>query len=165
MPNQVLRNVALDEGAVSLVLEGHHRHLDDLLDRVEMAVDIGSWHEARNGFARFQTELEEHMRIEEDLMFPSFDAFARAAAGPSAILRTEHRQIRELLTVLEELLHDEQPIGDATDALEALLAAHNAKEESILYPLFERHAPPEAYAALDLELHPVTSFANADPLT
>jgi len=41
-------------------------------------------------------------------------------------------------------------------AFEALLDTHNAKEEQGLYPLFERHAPPEAYAALDLQLRPLS---------
>jgi hypothetical protein len=72
-------------------------------------------------------------------------------------MRAEHDEIRNLLTVLEGFLCDEQPIDDATSALETLLSAHNAKEEQVVYPMFERHAPPEAYAALDHELRPLVS--------
>ena len=140
------------EVPVSLVLELHHRRLDDMLDRVEMDVEIGNWSEARTAFARFQAELAEHMRIEESMMFPSFEAFSRSPGGPTAVMRAEHGQIRQFLTVLEGLLGDEQPIDEATSALETLLTAHNAKEERVIYPMFERHAPPEAYWALDLEL-------------
>jgi iron-sulfur cluster repair protein YtfE (RIC family) len=145
---------------VSLVLELHHRRLDEMLDRVEMAVEVGSWTEARTGFAQFQLELEEHIRIEEEMMFPSFEAFARSPGGPTTVMRAEHRRIRGVLTTLEELLGDEQPIDEATSELEALLSAHNAKEEQVICPMFERHAPPEAYAALNLELRPLAMFAQ-----
>jgi iron-sulfur cluster repair protein YtfE (RIC family) len=140
---------------LSLVLEHHHRRLDEMLDHVEMAVEVGSWGEARRSFAQFQAELGEHIRIEEELLFPSFEAFTRAVGGPAAVMRAEHRQIEDFVALLEQLLRDEQPIADASTALETLLAGHNAKEERFVYPLFERHAPPDAYAALDLELRPL----------
>ncbi|HLK93190.1 MAG TPA: hemerythrin domain-containing protein [Polyangia bacterium] len=134
------------------MLELHHRRLDEMLDRVEMAVEIGSWSDARSGFACFQSELETHMRIEEDLMFPSFEAITGPGFGPPAVMRAEHGQIQGLLTAIEGLLRDEQSIDEAAGTLEMLLSAHNAKEERIVYPMFERHAPGEAYLALDLEL-------------
>jgi len=34
----------------------------------------------------------------------------------------------------------------------ALLETHNGKEELVIYPTFERIAPPEAYAALAAEV-------------
>jgi iron-sulfur cluster repair protein YtfE (RIC family) len=157
MPHGRPRPTIDRDSPVSLILELHHRCLDEMLDHVEMSVEIGNWDEARIGFAAFQTELEEHMRLEEGLMFPSFEAFTRSPGGPTAVMRAEHDEIRTLLTVLEGFLCDEQPIDDATTALETLLASHNAKEEQVVYPMFERHAPAEAYAALDHELRPLVS--------
>jgi len=157
MPQERPRPTIDRDSPVSLMLELHNRRLDDMLDHVEMTVEVGNWDEARIGFAAFETELEEHMRLEEDMMFPSFEAFSRSPGGPTAVMRAEHDKIRTILTVLEGLLCDEQPIDDATSALETLLAAHNAKEEQVVYPLFERHAPAEAYAALDHELRPLVS--------
>ncbi len=150
----------VSEVPVSLVLELHHRRLDEMLDRVEMDVEIGDWSEARTGFARFQVELEEHMRIEEEMIFPSFEAFTRSPGGPTAVMRAEHDQIRQVLTVLEGFLGDEQPIDEATLALEALLSVHNDKEERVIYPMFEQHAPPEACAALKLELRPLLGHSE-----
>ena len=142
--------------SVSLILELQHRRLDDLFDRVEIAIEIGSWSEARREFGQFRTALEEHLRIEEDFMFPSFEAFTRAQGGPTAAMRDEHREIGRFLDAIEGLIGDEQPIGEIVTAFEGLLERHNAKEERGLYPLFERHAPAEAYAALDRELRSAT---------
>ena len=144
----------VESESVSLILQLHHRRLDELFDRVEIATEIGSWSEARREFEQFRTALEEHFRIEEEFMFPSFEAFTRALGGPTAAMRAEHRELGRFLDLIERLLRDEQPIGEIGAAFEALLDTHNAKEEQGLYPLFERHAPPEAYAALDLELRP-----------
>ena len=72
-------------------------------------------------------------------------------------MRAEHRRIESFVALLEQLLRDEQPIADASTALETLLAEHNATEERYVYPLFERYAPPDLYAALDLELRPLVA--------
>ncbi len=159
MPQGTSQNAVVHEQPVGLVLELHHRRLDEVLDRIEMAVEIESWSEARRSFARFQTELESHMRLEEDLMFPSFEAITGPVGGPPAVMRAEHAEIRALLRVVEGRLRDEQPIDEAAGCLETVLSAHNTKEERIVYPLFERHAPGEAYAALNLELRKLIGMA------
>jgi iron-sulfur cluster repair protein YtfE (RIC family) len=152
-----------EEEPVSVALELHHRRLDDLLDRVEIDIEAGDWSEARRRFSLFRQELDEHVRIEEDLLFPSLESPGRPGAGESAVMRAEHAEIRRLLDMLEELLEDGQPIGEATDMLEVMLAAHHAKEERVLYPMFERLAPPEAYAALASELRPLLRVAQRGP--
>lgn len=101
---------------------------------------------------QFRTAPEQHFRLEEDFMFPSFEAFTRALGGPTAAMRDEHRELTRLLDVIEGLLGDERPIDEIGASFEALLETHNAREEQGLYPLFERHAPAEAYSALDREL-------------
>jgi iron-sulfur cluster repair protein YtfE (RIC family) len=138
----------------SLILELHHRRMDEMLERVEIAVELGSWGEARKLFARFRSELEEHIRIEEQVMFPSFDAFMRLTGGPTTMMRMEHAEIARCMDATEELLGAEQE-GDAFDRMQELLAAHNVKEEQVLYPMFERHAPAQAYNALVRELRPL----------
>jgi iron-sulfur cluster repair protein YtfE (RIC family) len=140
---------------VSVALERHHRRLDDILDRVEIDVEAGDWSEARRGFSLFRRELDEHIRIEEELLLPSLEGLGGAGFGPNEVMRIEHGRIRGWLDAIETLLVAEQAIGDATDALEALLSEHNAKEERVLYPMFERMASPAAYAALVYELRPL----------
>jgi len=153
---------AFDE-PVSVALEMHHHRLDDMLDRVEIDVEAGSWSEARRGFSLFRRELEEHMRLEEELLLPALGSASAVADGPAAVMRTEHPQIRELLDVIEIGLENEYPIAEATDALEATLADHNAGEERLLYPLFERTAAPDAYAAVIFELRPLLGVSTVGP--
>jgi iron-sulfur cluster repair protein YtfE (RIC family) len=146
--------IATDE-PVSVALELHHRRLDDMLDRVEIDVEAGSWSEARRGFALFRRELEEHLRLEEELLLPALGPGSQVGDGPAFVVRAEHPQIRELLEIVEIALENEYPIGEVTDALEATLADHNLSEERVLYPLFEQLATPEAYAAAVSELRPL----------
>jgi iron-sulfur cluster repair protein YtfE (RIC family) len=114
-----------------------------MLERIELAAEIGSWHEARRRFVLFRKDLEEHMRLEEEVMFPAFDAASETREGPSNVMRVEHGEIRQSMEEIECLLSEEQSIGDAVLALEALFSAHNIKEEQDLYPLFARIASPE----------------------
>ena len=140
---------------VSVALELHHHRLDDMLDRIEIDVEAGNWSEARRGFSLYRRELEEHMRLEEEILLPAVGLSWQVNYGPPAVLRADHTRIRELLDVVEVGLENEYPIGEATDALEAMLADHNAKEEHLLYPMFERLATPQAYAAATFELRPL----------
>jgi iron-sulfur cluster repair protein YtfE (RIC family) len=149
----VTPTIAADE-PVSVALETHHHRLDDMLDRVEIDVEVGNWSEARRGFSLFRRELEEHLRVEEEMLLP---AVGRRSVNdePWAAGRTEHPLIRGLLDIIEVGLEDEYPVGEVTDELEATLAGHNAKEERLLYPLFERMATPDTYAAVAHELRPL----------
>jgi iron-sulfur cluster repair protein YtfE (RIC family) len=148
---------------VSIALEQHHHRLDDMLDRVEIDVEAGSWSEARRGFSLFRRELEEHMRLEEEILLPAVGLTWEVNYGPPSVMRLDHARIRELLDVVEVGLEDEYPIGEVTDALGAMLVEHNAKEEHLLYPMFERLAAPEAYAAATFELRPLISDRGRRP--
>jgi iron-sulfur cluster repair protein YtfE (RIC family) len=152
--------IAADE-PVSVALELHHHRLDDMLDRIAIDVETGSWSEARRAFSLFRYELEEHMRLEEELLLPALGVGPHADDGPAAVMRAEHPVLRELLEVIEIGLENEYPIGEATETLEKTLADHNVKEERLLYPLFERMATPEAYAAAFFELRPLLGPAAA----
>jgi iron-sulfur cluster repair protein YtfE (RIC family) len=143
--------------SVSELLEAHHRRLDDILERVEIALEVGNPGDARRQFALFRSDLEEHIRIEEELMFPSFDALMGPSRGPTAVMRAEHAAILANVDAIEEELADGQSPGDALFDLLTRLETHNGKEELVLYPTFERIAPPEAYAALAAEVNALST--------
>jgi hemerythrin-like domain-containing protein len=138
--------------SVSAMLEAHHRRLDDILEGVEIAIESGNASEARRQFALFRGGLDEHIRIEEELMFPSFEAIMGRLRGPTAVMRGEHAAILAAADVVDGLLVDGRVADEAVADLMALLETHNGKEELVLYPTFERIAPPEAYAALAAEV-------------
>jgi iron-sulfur cluster repair protein YtfE (RIC family) len=142
------------DDTASIMLTLHHRRLDDMLSYVEIAAEIQSWKQARALFVGFREELEEHIRIEEEVMFPAMDPF-RVPTSPVVVMRAEHREIALCVEVLDQLLDAEQSVGEAVARLEAVLAEHNRKEEGVLYPMFERLAIREDRAALIGELRPL----------
>ena len=46
---------------------------------------------------RFQDALLHHFAMEEEVMFPAFEARTGMTQGPTAVMRSEHRQMTDLL--------------------------------------------------------------------
>ena len=105
-----------------------HQRIDDILERVLRHED------EINSFAELQHALIRHIYWEEEFLFPAVEA--RGLSGPPRIMRVEHGQICRLLEEFEKALGSGQPIRpDRLQGLKRLLAAHNSKEESVLYPM------------------------------
>jgi regulator of cell morphogenesis and NO signaling len=138
--------------SVAMLLELHHRRLDDMFDEIELMAEAQRWQEARRVFEDFRRELEAHIRLEEELMFPTFESDAPTLRGPMMVMRAEHAAIRAFLTEVAGALAEERAARRAMAELEAQLDAHNVKEERVLYPAFERTAPPSVRAALAAEV-------------
>ncbi len=90
---------------------------------------------ARELFREFKTSLQRHIVWEEEILFPLFENKTASDNGPTAVMRTEHRKIKDFL----EKIHDKISQGDARtdnlgDGLIEVLTGHNYKEEGILYP-------------------------------
>lgn len=150
-------NEAIDhELSAAALLERHHRRLDDMLEDVELMADAQSWKQGKRRFDEFRREMEEHIRLEEEIMFPAFERDPAMARGPTVVMRAEHQAIRGLLDQVEDALADERPVGRTSAELKAQLGAHNFKEERVLYPAFERMAPASVRAALAAELREKT---------
>ncbi len=116
-----------------------HDRLDELFGRFQSSKQSDRT-VARHLFAEFKVGLERHIAWEEDLLFPLFEAHTGMhAAGPTAVMRDEHRQIKHFLALIDGKL---QQADGATDDDEAglleILAAHNSKEEYILYPAIDQ---------------------------
>ena len=91
--------------------------------------------------AEFRAGLLRHIAWEEDVLFPLFDSQLSARSpGPTAAMRAEHREIKDLLAQLGT-----DPA--AATQLRAVLGAHNEKEEQMLYPAIDAACAPEAVAA------------------
>ncbi len=70
-----------------------HDRLDELFGRFQSSKQSDRT-VARHLFAEFKAGLERHIAWEEDLLFPLFEAHTGMhAAGPTAVMRDEHRQI------------------------------------------------------------------------
>lgn len=136
-------------------LTAQHRACDDGLAGIEQAAHRTDWAAAAAAAAEFIAATEGHFDYEEQTLFPALEAALPAAAGPTSVMRSEHSQMRELLGELRAAIRagDAQALGDAVEILLFLMQQHNAKEESVLYPMADRILPPD---------HPAANAAGAE---
>ena len=89
---------------------------------------------------RFQAGLRQHLAMEEQLMFPAFEAVTGMTGGPTQVMRMEHEQMRGLLDQMSAAVArgDSEELLDQGDTLNILIQQHNMKEEGMLYPMAER---------------------------
>jgi uncharacterized protein (DUF2249 family) len=123
--------------SVNEALSWDHDRLDDLESRAFKARERGDLSEAKALYAVFAFGLRRHIRFEEELLFPEFEARTglSPSMGPSAVMRDEHREILECLDRIERGIADPASSVDSVrHALHSVLGNHNLKEENIVYP-------------------------------
>jgi len=128
---------------ITEALAADHRRLENLRERAEDALRTGGGGEAARLFAEFDRGLRHHIRVEEELLFPALerDGGVRRDFGPIGVMLAEHRAIEGLLERLAREFSgqaaDDTP-GAPMGQLSAMLKAHDAKEEMVLYPMADR---------------------------
>lgn len=88
-------------------------------------------------FHDFKIGLQRHIVWEEEILFPIFEQkTGMYDFGPTAVMREEHKQIKNLLKDMHNHLinNNIEPIKRISQDLLELLRIHNDKEEGILYP-------------------------------
>ena len=88
------------------------------------------------------------MEAEETVLFPAVDGGAETPL--TAILRKGHRDLRVFLEELDDALQarDAEEYGRIAKAMMALLARHDEKEETELYPAADELLGANAAAAI-----------------
>jgi iron-sulfur cluster repair protein YtfE (RIC family) len=107
----------------------------------------GDWKAAAIEVVAFRSSLLEHIAMEEEVLFPAFEeATGIGEGGPSATMCAEHVEIRRLLDDLGDAgaRRDERRYLAAADTLLALMREHNAKEETMMYPMIDSAVPDRA---------------------
>jgi len=124
---------------VAEIIGSENGHLAALFQRAREARAQGRLTEAWACFDRFRRGLLRHMRVEEELVFPAFEIRAGLpSTGPTATMRTEHRDIRNRLEQLALALDEGYEASELEHSLAHMLAEHNRREEAILYPVLDR---------------------------
>lgn len=128
-------------GARSVVefLEWDHDRLDALFAEAKKQAGLGDVKVARERFDELAAGLLRHIEMEEQVLFPAFEA-ATGAAGPVRVMTMEHVEIKKLLEEAAAALDgaDAPSFSDGAAQLEAILSEHNMKEEHVLYPATDR---------------------------
>jgi len=123
--------------AVTEALAWDHDRLDALEAAAFRKRSEGDLDAARALYAEFALGLRRHIGFEEQLLFPAFERGAGLppTAGPTAVMRAEHREIEGLLDRIEAGMGEAgSPAEALRRELHAVLGDHNLKEEQVLYP-------------------------------
>jgi len=122
--------------SVTTYLTWDHGRLSVLLADVTAEVDAGRLEAARQAYRRWEQAFTRHLRIEEELLFPLFEARAGIVAGPTETMREEHREARRAASMMRESLgrRDVETYREALQFLRSILPGHTSKEERLLYP-------------------------------
>jgi hemerythrin-like domain-containing protein len=121
-------------------LGSDHRACDDLFASAEAAVAQKNWDSARSLFERFQAAMAHHLAMEEDVLFPAFEARTGMSGGPTQVMRMEHQQMRGLLSDMGRAMGEANQASylGLSETLNMLMQQHNLKEENMLYPMSDQ---------------------------
>jgi hemerythrin-like domain-containing protein len=125
---------------ISNYLGTDHKHCDGLFAAAEEAVAKDNWDNAAASFRSFYNALLHHFSMEEEVMFPAFESRTGMRQGPTAVMRSEHRQMSGLLNRMYDAVTCKDAnayLGDA-DTLLILIQQHNVKEEQMLYQMADQ---------------------------
>lgn len=125
---------------ISQVLGDDHQRCDSLFAEAETAVAQGDWLTGESAFNAFHDALEHHFRMEEEVMFPEYEARTGQTMGPTRVMRMEHGQMRQLKEDMATAItaRDRDRYLGLSETLLIVMQQHNAKEEQMLYPMADR---------------------------
>lgn len=125
---------------ISHFLSEDHTACDDRFAAAENAVAAKDWPQAKAAFDAFNLGMQRHFAMEEDVLFPAFEARTGMSGGPTSVMRAEHAQMNGLLEQMSAALtgSDAQAYLSLSETLLMLMRQHNMKEENILYPMSDQ---------------------------
>lgn len=126
--------------SIRAFLAADHERCDLLFAEAEAAAGRGDLEQAAARFTPFRGALLHHFTMEEEVMFPAFEARTGMVMGPTQVMRSEHGQMKGLLDQMADALRRgdaEAFLGDA-DTLLVIMQQHNVKEEQMLYPMADQ---------------------------
>ena len=129
------------------LLEVHER-LDWLFRAHQEALLVRDIGRARELLAAFERDLVDHMRFEEERLFPIYERAGRIEGGGLTLYRNEHGKLLHFVSRMGEALAALQPdeLGRIIELLDYearfknLMTHHDLRERNILYPTLDRVA-------------------------
>ena len=117
-----------------------HKDCDQLFAAAENAASKGDWDSAGESFEAFINAMERHLGVEEEELFPAFEAETGVTMGPTEMMRMEHDQMRTLFAEMRDALNSKHSDDylSISDTLLILMQQHNIKEEQILYTMMDQ---------------------------
>jgi iron-sulfur cluster repair protein YtfE (RIC family) len=121
--------------SVTEYLAADHRRIDAVIADIGAMIEDNELERADSCFGDLDAALRRHIHIEEEILFPIFEA-AVGLSGPTSVMRFEHRKIEGWLDELKGALFESSRPRASTAMAELVqvLEQHNHKEEAVLYP-------------------------------
>lgn len=129
------------EDRLGELLQEDHERLDRLLDAFRTSTPEPS-QVRRARFAPFDQGLRQHIRFEEERLFPALQEGGSVGSPAIDLLIDEHRRILDVLQRIRGRLEGDSGSAELEEELVNVLWAHNAREEGALYPALVRTLPP-----------------------
>jgi len=111
-------------------LTAHHRSCDHLLVESEGPLAKGNWPTFGESWQQFVKQTTEHFEMEEQILFPAFEAKTGMSCGPTQVMRQEHAQVRALFEQMQLAIsqqNSERAMG-VVESVMLLIQQHNMKE-------------------------------------
>jgi regulator of cell morphogenesis and NO signaling len=114
--------------------------------------------EAKKNFMAFKFGLQRHIIWEEEILFPLFEKKSgMSQAGPTFVMRIEHKEIGKILEDIHTKVKAADPASEREEEqLISILSIHNIKEENVLYPAIDE-------CTIEMEIEEVFAKMNSIP--
>ena len=141
----------VEMGSIKEYLTNDHRRCDDVFAQMEEKASQ-SLADAKETAQRFVNDMERHFQMEERVMFAEFETKTGMTQGPTAVMRQEHTQMRNLMAQLLEAIDNDnkEKFFGLSETLMILLQQHNMKEEQMLYTMAQQHLSAEADRIIEM---------------
>ena len=118
-------------------LNHDHQNFEEEVYKCRTACDEGDWPAVRRIFEKLASDYESHVRIEEEVLFPAYEAHAGTTTEPTTSLKADHIQISRLIRLISHQLGKSayEHLGEDLSLLYRTLGMHHEKEETIFLPM------------------------------
>jgi len=126
---------------ITTFMTDEHRDCDESFVDFENMIAEQNWAELKTRWDIFSKKLNHHFEMEESVLFPAFESATGMTNGPTAVMRSEHQQMRNIALEIEQALasKNEDQCQGIADTLMIMIQQHNMKEEQMLYPMTDQH--------------------------
>jgi iron-sulfur cluster repair protein YtfE (RIC family) len=127
----------LVRGKIMNWLNHDHQNFEEVVYQCRTACDAQDWPAVRRIFEKFASNYESHVRIEEEVLFPAYDAHPGTSMEPTTSLKADHVQIFRLIRHITQQLGNSThaDLGEDLSLLYRTLSIHHDKEEEIFLPM------------------------------